>query len=168
MFDVLPTFAALAGASVPGDRKLDGADIRSVLTGDPATPGPHQVFYYYRGLELEAVRAGDWKLMLPTAAALNAGKAKAKGREKTENAARLFNFKTDIGESTDVAAQHPDVVARLEKLVAEMKNDLGVSGLGPGCRPLGKVANAQPLIGHDGKVRPGFEPKSDSSRQDQH
>jgi arylsulfatase A len=168
MFDVLPTFAALAGASVPGDRKLDGADIRPVLTGDPATPGPHQVFYYYRGLELEAVREGDWKLMLPTAAALSAGKAKAKGREKADSTARLFNLKTDIGESTDVAAQHPDVVARLERLVARMKDDLGTSGLGPGCRPLGKVANAQPLIGHDGKVRPGFEPKSDSSHQQKH
>ena len=47
-----------------------------------------------------------------------------------------------------------------------MKDDLGVSGLGPGCRPLGKVENAQPLIGHDGKVRPGFEPKSESVSPD--
>jgi arylsulfatase A-like enzyme len=165
MFDVLPTFAALAGAAVPTDRKLDGADIRSVLMGDADTPGPHEVFYYFRGLELEAVRDREWKLVLPAPAANAAGKAKgkAKGSVKAANAARLFNLKTDIGESTDVAAQHPEIVARLQKLVEKMKDDLGTTGIGPGCRPLGKVDNPQPLIGHDGKVRPGFEPKSDPS-----
>jgi arylsulfatase A-like enzyme len=159
MFDVLPTFAALAGFTVPSDRKIDGADIRPVLMGDAGTLGPHEVFYYYRGLELEAVRDREWKLVLPAVATNAAGKAKAKGRVKAEDATRLFNLKTDIGESTDVASQHPEVVARLEKLVAAMKDDLGATGLGPGCRPLGKVANPHPLIGHDGKVRPGFEPK---------
>lgn len=164
MFDVLPTFAALAGAAVPGDRKLDGADIRSVLTGDTNAPGPHEVFYYFRGLELEAVRDREWKLVLPAPAA--AGAAKAKNKAKAKAAARasdqplLFNLKTDMGESTDVAAQHPEIVARLGRLVEKMKNDLGTTGLGPGCRPLGRVETPQPLIGHDGKVRPGFEPKA--------
>jgi arylsulfatase A len=160
MFDVLPTFAALGGAMVPGDRKIDGADIRSILMGDPATPPPHGVFYYYRGLQLEAVRDLEWKLVLPAAAASAAGKAQAKGGAKAARSAQLFNLKTDIGESSDVAAQHPEIVARLEKLVAQMKDDLGTSGPAPGSRPLGKVENPQPLIGHDGKVRPGFEPKS--------
>ncbi len=82
---------------------------------------------------------------------------------KATKAALLFNLKTDIGESTDVASQHPEIVAKLQKLVEAMKEDLGVSGIGPGCRPLGKVKNAQPLIGQDGKVRPGFEPKSNPS-----
>jgi len=164
MFDILPTFAAIAGASAPNDRKLDGADIRSVLTGDANAPGPHQVFYYYRGLELEAVREGDWKLVLPAAAKAAAkAKAKAKAGAKVTKAALLFNLKTDIGESADVAAQHPEIVARLEKLVVTMKDDLGVSGIGPGCRPLGRVNNPRPLIGQDGKVRPGFEPKPNPS-----
>jgi arylsulfatase A-like enzyme len=162
MFDILPTFAALAGVSAPSDRKLDGADIRSVLMGDTEAPGPHQVFYYYRGLELEAVRDGEWKLVLP-AAAKAAAKAKAKAGTEAKNTPLLFNLKTDISESTDVASQHPEIVARLEKLVVKMKDDLGTSGLGPECRPLGRVENAQPLIGHDGKVRPGFEPRAESS-----
>jgi len=165
MFDILPTFAALAGAAVPSNRKLDGADLRSVLLGATEAPGPHEVFYYFRGLELEAVRDREWKLVLPTVAANAAGKAKgkAKGSAKAAKTALLFNLKTDIGESRDVAAQHPEIVARLEKLVEKMKDDLGTTGFGPGCRPLGKVANPQPLIGHDGKVRPGFEPKSGAS-----
>lgn len=115
------------------------------------------MFYYYRGLNLEAVREGQWKLVLPTAA--NAG-GKAQASETTERKASLFNLQTDIGESTDIAAQHPEIVARLEKLIAKASDDLGTQGIGPGCRPLGKVVNAQPLIGHDGKVRSGFEPKA--------
>jgi arylsulfatase A-like enzyme len=96
--------------------------------------------------------------MLATAA--NAG-GKAQTPETTERKASLFNLKTDIGESTDMAAQHPEIIARLEKLIAKVNDDLGVTGIGPGCRPLGKVANARPFIGHDGKIRSGFEPKSD-------
>ena len=156
MFDILPTFAALAGTTFPSDRKIDGADIRSLLVGDVTSRGPHEAFYYFRGLELEAVRDREWKLVLPAAAT----NAKARRGAKATNATRLFNLKTDVGESTDVASQHPEIVARLETLVAKMKGDLGASGLGPGCRPLGKVADPQPLIGHDGKVRPGFEPES--------
>ena len=153
MFDILPTFAGLAGTPIPADRTLDGADVRSILMGDAGAPGPHQVFYYYRGLNMEAVREGEWKLMLPTAA--NA-LGKAQTPETTERRASLFNLNTDIGESKDVAAQHPEVIARLEKLIEKMDADLGASGIGPGCRPLGKVVNAQPLINHDGKVRSGF------------
>ncbi|MCX8038027.1 MAG: sulfatase [Candidatus Sumerlaeia bacterium] len=170
MFDILPTFAAIAGADIPADRRIDGADIRPLLFGDPAAKPPHEVFYYYRGLQLEAVRDLEWKLVLPAtataagAAQKNAAKtgAKAKAGAKATKAAgpQLFHLKTDLGESTDVAAKHPDVVARLQKLVAEMENDLGTSGLGPGVRPLGRVEKAQPLIGHDGRVRPGFEPRS--------
>ena len=52
----------------------------------------------------------------------------------------------DIGETTDVAPQHPDVVKRLLGFVAEMEADLGASGLGPGVRPPGRVADPQPLL----------------------
>ena len=58
-----------------------------------------------------------------------------------------------------MAAAHPEVVRQLERLVAAMKDDLGLDGIGPGCRPLGKVKDARPLIDRDGKVRPGFEPE---------
>ncbi len=116
---------------------------------------------------MEAVRDGEWKLVLPAANAANRAKAKAKAGAKAKDAVLLFNLKMDIGESTDVASQHPQIVARLEKLVAKMKDDLGASGFGPGCRPLGRVENAQPLIGQEGTVRPGFEPKAGSSVKQQ-
>ncbi len=107
----------------------------------------HDTFYYYRGPRLEAVRHGDWKLQIASAA-------------KKDDAfqPKLYNLRTDIGEAKDVAAANPDVVKKLESLVAAMKDDLGVDGAAKGSRELGKVKDARPLIDKDGKIRPGFEP----------
>jgi arylsulfatase A-like enzyme len=64
MFDVLPTFAALAGAKLPADRKLDGANLWPHLAGTPDAPPAHETFFYFNGLRLNAVRHGDWKLQV--------------------------------------------------------------------------------------------------------
>ena len=146
MFDVLPTFAALADTKAPTDRKLDGVDISPQLMGNNAAEPAHETFYYYRGLRLQAVRHGDWKLELPPA-------------KNSKGKAKLYNLKADIGETTDVAAANTEVVNKLQGLVTAMQDDLGLDGMAPGSRPLGKVEDAQPLIGHDGKVRAGFEAK---------
>ncbi len=147
MFDILPTFAALAGGQVPADRKIDGANIWPQLSSDKQVPAAHDTFYYYRGFRLEAVRHGDWKLQLPS-------------EKKPSEKPALYNLRTDIGEAIDVAAANPSVVAQLQALVVAMKDDLGLDGPASGSRELGKVDNAQPLIGHDGKVRPGFDPSN--------
>ncbi len=136
MIDILPTLVKLAGGQVPADRKIDGGDIWPLLAGEPDARSPHEVFYYYRGLKLEAVRSGPWKLHL--------------AKED------LYNLETDIGESTNVAAANPEMVARLRGLADQVKDDLGLDGLGPGCRPLGKVSDAKPIIDHDGTIRPEF------------
>lgn len=137
MIDILPTFVKLAGGKLPDDRKLDGGDIWPLLAGEPEAKSPRDVFYFFRGLKLEAVRSGPWKLRL------------ANGE--------LYNLNTDIGESASVSADHPDVMQRLQSLADQQKGDLGLDEAGPGCRPLGKVADAKPLIRHDGTIRPGFE-----------
>jgi arylsulfatase A len=150
MFDILPTFAALAGGKVPARRKIDGTDIWPQLAGDKDAKPAHETFHYYRGLRLEAIRHGDWKLRI----------VNSTGKQDTKAPpfkAKLYNLKSDIGESTDVAAANPDVVKKLEGLVEAMKDDLGLDGFGRGCRELGRVKNARPLIDKDGKVRPGFE-----------
>ncbi|MBI4624077.1 MAG: sulfatase [Verrucomicrobia bacterium] len=151
MFDILPTFVKLGGGRVPTDRKLDGGDIWPVLAGQPGAKSPHDVFHFYRGLKLEAIRSGPWKLHF--AAATNP-KNKA-----APPALQLFNLDTDIGETTNVAAANAGVVQRLQALADTMKGDLGLDGVGPGCRPLGRVTDPQPLISHDGKIRAGFAPK---------
>ena len=136
--DFLPTLTKLAGGKVPDDRKIDGGDIWPILAGHADAKTPYESFLYYRGLNLQAVRSGPWKLHL----------------QKGE----LYNLESDIGEATDVAKENEEVVAKLRAIAAAQKDDLGVTDIGPGCRPLGKVENAQPLIDHDGKVRAGFEP----------
>jgi arylsulfatase A len=152
MFDVLPTLVKLAGGQPPTGRKLDGGDLWPVLAGEAGAKSPHEVFYYYNGLKLEGVRSGPWKLRFAPVPK-NAKPPDAAHREQ------LYNLDSDIGESTDVAEANPGEVARLRALADAMKNDLGLDGIGPGVRPLGRVTNPQPLIGKDGKIREGFEPK---------
>jgi arylsulfatase A len=139
MMDILPTFVKLAGGKLPEDRKLDGGDIWPLLCGEEDARSPHEILYYHRGLKLQAIRRGPWKLHL----------------EKSE----LYHLERDIAESTNVAKENPEVVARLRKLAEAQKDDLGLEGRGPGCRPLGRVEDPQPLIDHDGNVREGFEPE---------
>lgn len=152
MFDVLPTFAALAGGKVPADRKIDGVNIWPHLAGEKDAKPAHDTFYYFRGLKLEAIRHGDWKLQI-------AGPAPKKKVKDAEFTPRLYNLKADVGETTNVAAANPEIVRKLQAISATMKDDLGTEGIGPGCRPLGKVEDARPLIDRTGKVRAGFEPK---------
>ena len=154
MFDILPTFVALAGGRVPADNKIDGANIWPLLAGEPNAKPAHETFYYFRGLQLEAVRHGDWKLQLSAAPP---AKAKAKGQAAAGATPMLYNLKTDIGEANDVAAANPEIVRELQALAAAQKDDLGTDGIGPGCRELGRVKDPQPLLGPDGKARKGFE-----------
>ena len=135
MMDILPTFAALAGVPPPADRKLDGVNQVSVLTG-AAGAAPRTEFLYFRGLALEAVRMGPWKLHL--------------------GSGELYRLDDDIGESKNVAAGNPEVVARLRARAEAERGDLGVDGVGPGCRPLGRVENPQPILAPDGTVRKEF------------
>jgi arylsulfatase A-like enzyme len=144
MFDILPTFAALAEAKLPADCKLDGANIWPQLAGTPDAKPAHETFFYYRGLRLNAVRQGDWKLQITPA-----GNEEEKARDFTP---QLFNLRTDIGEATNVAAANPEVVATIQATIDTMKNDLGTDGIAPGCRELGRVPNPKPLIPHDGGI----------------
>ena len=137
MMDLLPTLIRLAGGTPPDDRAIDGHDIWPLLANHPGAESPHDSFYFFRGLNLQAVRWGPWKLHLEDG--------------------QLYNLQNDVSEANDVANDNPKVIERIRDMVAEMDKDLGVKGLGPGCRPLGHVEKARPLIDHDGTIRPGFE-----------
>jgi arylsulfatase A len=150
MMDFLPTVAKLAGARLPANRKLDGVDVWPVLAGAADATPPRTEFFYFRGLTLDAVRSGTWKLHLALAGSQPAGKKKGQAQPQ------LFNLEADIGESNNVAAAHPDVVRQLQELAGSMRADLGVEGVGPGCRPLGRVQNPKPPIDNNGNVRAEF------------
>lgn len=127
MMDILPTLAKLAGVKLEADRKIDGVDMWPVMSGLATEQNtPRNEFLYFRGLKLEAVRRGDWKLHLTSS--------------------ELYNLASDIGESKNVAAEHADKVTELVQLAKSIDNDLGSDGVGSGCRQLGRVSMAVPLI----------------------
>ena len=109
--DLLPSFAGLAGAKLPRDRTIDGKNIWPLMSAQPGAKGPHEAFYYYGYTYLQAVRSGRWKLVLPRPA--KPPWTSWYGRmidavEKTQ----LYDLDSDIEEKHDVAAEHPDIVAR--------------------------------------------------------
>lgn len=114
--DLLPTFAKLTGAALPQDRVLDGRDI-SPLMFDAGAPAVRDTHLYFDRTELGAIRQGDWKLFLasPTKGKGKEGKeAKAAPKADDVPALALFDLANDPAETTNVAAQHPDIVARLQ------------------------------------------------------
>ncbi len=121
--DLFPTFARLAGASLPEDRSIDGHDMTSFWQGK-ADKSPRDSFFYYAFTHLQAVRKGDWKLVLPRPA--RPPWTSWYGRMIDEvKAPELYDLREDIGEQHDVAAAHPEVVARLTALVEQVRGDLG-------------------------------------------
>jgi arylsulfatase A-like enzyme len=108
--DLLPTLTRLAGGTVPADRVIDGKDIWPLMSGQADARTPHEVFFYYNRADLMAVRSGDWKYHREL-------KPSANGRDKTQ-AAALYNLKTNIAESRDALADHPEVGKRLEEAAA--------------------------------------------------
>lgn len=145
--DLLPTFAKLAGAQVPTDRIIDGKDIWPLMTAQPGAKTPHEVYYYYWGKELQAVRSGEWKLHLPHTyvhpdPAGHGGKPGKTAHPQLEES--LFNLADDIGEQHNLAAEHPEIVKRLMAYVDQARKDLGDSRTGDegtGRRPSGHLDN---------------------------
>ena len=129
--DVLPTFAALAGTKSPGDRVIDGEDIQHLLAGRFSDADPEKAYYYYLKTHLQAARQGKWKLHLPRPAHQpwlpwrNPNQHIAPEDHLALAEPMLFDLEADLGETTDVAADHPDVVARLLQLAEAARDDTG-------------------------------------------
>jgi arylsulfatase A-like enzyme len=140
--DLLPTFAKLAGVPLPKN-KIDGKDISDLMFGIPNAKSPHEVFYHYDGgNRLVALRSGKWKLMF--AQSYNspiAGGDGLPGRgQRKQIPLSLFNLESDVGETINVADQHPEVVARLQTYADQMRKELGDGNkhVGSARRSLGK------------------------------
>ena len=123
--DFLPTLAKLAGVGPPTDRIIDGKDISGLMT-EAGAKSPHEAFFYYSVLKLNAVRSGKWKLVF----------------EHKNSPMALYNLQEDIGEQHDVSSQYPDVVGRLTSLAEKMREDIGDSAKGikgKNVRPVGQA-----------------------------
>lgn len=104
-WDFLPTAAALSNAPAP--KGLDGISIVPALTGAGRPARSHLYWEFHERGFHQAVRQGDWKLV------------KQGPAFKTE----LFNLKDDLGETTDVSTAHPDVTARLSRLLSTSRTE---------------------------------------------
>lgn len=116
--DFMPTFAALCGFAAPDDRKIDGIDQTGLLLGK--TDKGRETFLYAqaKGRSIDdvwvpnAVRKGKWKYL--KAKHQVPGYAKDTKRAEVEE---LYDLEADIGESRNLAAEHPEIVAEMRKLM---------------------------------------------------
>ena len=102
-WDLLPTFAELGGAEIPQGFKPDGLSLGGFLKGGEA---PQRESFYWELHEggvgsIQAIRFGDWKAVRP----------------KRGGTVELYNLADDLGETKNLATEHPDLV---EKAVAMM------------------------------------------------
>jgi arylsulfatase A-like enzyme len=101
--EVLPTFAGVGGASLPPDVKLDGFDMLPVLCGEMKSPRT-EMFWQRRGDK--AARVGQWKWV------------------ESQKGAGLFDLVTDPGETKDLSAAKPEVVARFKSRFAAWREEM--------------------------------------------
>jgi arylsulfatase A-like enzyme len=109
--DWMPTIADLAEVERP-DRKLDGRSIVKVIRSSEAE-SPHKQFHWQSGGGRNpqwAVRDGDWKLIG------NPRDTSNKAAVGNDDRRFLVNLGEDATEMKNLAAGHPDIVEKLEKL----------------------------------------------------
>jgi arylsulfatase A-like enzyme len=106
--DLTATILAATATSVPLQARLEGMNLLPILEGK--SPGVERTLFWrvqVAGINQRAVRSGHWKLL-------------REGQVRT----MLFDLSTDIGERTDLAAVHPDIVRRLYLKLLEWEQDV--------------------------------------------
>jgi arylsulfatase len=128
--DVLPTIADLCQLKLP-EHKIDGFSMLPVLKGNTEFEVRKNFYYYYYRNDLQAVRSGHWKLVLP-----HKGRSylhQLPGSDGFPGAAPedvlfpmgLYDLRRDPGEAYDVQQKYPEVVAELLQLAEIARADLG-------------------------------------------
>jgi arylsulfatase A-like enzyme len=106
--DVMPTLAELAGAAQHLPKQIDGISYAATLLGHPEQQKTHEYLYWEaagtkQDTVQQAVRWGSWKAV----------------RNKAADKFELYDLDKDIGEENNVAAQHPDVMAKIDAICRE-------------------------------------------------
>jgi len=143
--DLLPTFVEISGAAKPR-KKIDGISVLPLLRGNNEA-SPRDVFYYFYGRSLEAVRKNNWKLVFPhphrSYEGLVPGNNGWPGPTETKTAdLGLFDLRRDPGERYDVKELHPEIVSQLEREAEVARRQLGdrlTEVEGEELRPPGKL-----------------------------
>lgn len=145
--DILPTIAELTGSELPV-LNIDGKSVLKLLKGTTQESPQEAYYFYYRVNELHGVRYGKWKLYFPhnyrTMEGQQPGKDGLPGNyihldiEEIE----LYDLSNDLGETTNVAGDYPEVVEKIKELANAMRYKLGDSLIeleGTENRPVGTI-----------------------------
>ncbi len=119
--DLLPTFCALSGTSLPDDRIYDGYDISSLLKG--TGNGERELVFYYRGEKVYAVRKGDYKAHFiiqneygtQTAHPITNPAINIKNSPTVLEQPLLYNVSIDPGEKYNIAEEHPEILDDIKR-----------------------------------------------------
>jgi arylsulfatase A len=142
--DILPTVAHLIGADLP-KLPIDGKNIWPLIKGEPGAESPQEAYYFYYGNQLQAIRKGKWKMHWPHGYRTMDGKPGGTGGIPTNYTNKqtdlaLYDLEKDIGESTDLKDQFPEVVKELSALGDKMRKELGDNKVkGAGNRQPGRL-----------------------------
>ena len=143
--DLLPTIARRVGAPLPENR-IDGHDVWPVLNG--TGPGPDRTYwFYYLQNQLQAVRQGRWKLILPHGVGVLQGRPGGKDGKpvaytQTKMGLALYDLESDPGETRDRSQRNPRVLRRMLREVELARQELGdslVGRSGSGTREPGRI-----------------------------
>ncbi len=105
-WDMMPTFADMVGVEAPAG--IDGISLLPALLGDEQEQVGHESLYWeYHGLwnGAQAVRIGDWKGV------------RLGGHDDPDAPIELYDLAADAGETTDLAGEHPDIVAIVREVM---------------------------------------------------
>jgi arylsulfatase A-like enzyme len=104
--DLYPTLTKLVGASTSKCKQLDGLDVWGTIS--EGKPSPRTEIVYNIEPFRAALREGDWKLVW---------------RALLPSSVELYNVAQDPAEKNNVAAEHPDKVAELQKRIEQLAKD---------------------------------------------
>jgi arylsulfatase len=133
--EIMPTFAKLAGTTMPQDRKTDGIEAWDFISG-ATDVSPRKTFIFHtrdqHGRD-RVIRHERWKLFLPGQYretvhrdrfnSYQEWQAAIRELSNQEHGYRLFDLEADIGETQDLSERHPEIVAKLKKMPLDAGKD---------------------------------------------
>lgn len=150
MMDLFATVLEATGARMPDDRVIDGRSLLPVLARGAKSDQPY--VFGHKGSKLATIRDARWKLHVLPAAEMklkagpdgqwldprgpdgvtilapfeqyNIDRPPGLTSGVTPAAMQLFDLQTDPGEQKDVAADHPEVVKRLQAAFAKVSQEV--------------------------------------------
>ncbi len=153
--DLLATFAAVMEVELPPEAGPDSFNILPVLTQkQPADKPVRRPFVMRAGSvsTMMTIRSGNWKLITQLGSGGFSQPRYIKSKPG-DPAGQLYNLAEDLGETTNLYAEHPDVVTRL---TAELKGIVksGRSRIAQGTQRTRNAVDPSTMIG---KVMCGYQ-----------